>query len=200
MSALTCDAVVIGVGHNGLVAANLLADAGWDVIVVEAAEHPGGAVRSSCGLAPGFTVDLFSSFYPMTVGSPVMRALQLEDHGLSWSHAPSVLADLRPDAPAAVISRDRARTAAGIDAEHPGDGAAWLELADEWDRYGQHLLDGAPVTVPSGTTRHAARTGGQARPVGSGPTTSSRYAPSARSCSPVTLGRCCLPATRSMPM
>jgi len=25
------DAVVIGAGHNGLVAANILADAGWDV-------------------------------------------------------------------------------------------------------------------------------------------------------------------------
>ena len=26
------DAVVVGAGHNGLVAANLLADAGWDVV------------------------------------------------------------------------------------------------------------------------------------------------------------------------
>jgi choline dehydrogenase-like flavoprotein len=30
------DGVVIGVGHNGLVAANLLADAGWQVQVLEA--------------------------------------------------------------------------------------------------------------------------------------------------------------------
>ncbi|HEY0359423.1 MAG TPA: NAD(P)-binding protein, partial [Mycobacteriales bacterium] len=29
------DAVVVGAGHNGLVAANLLADAGWSVLVVE---------------------------------------------------------------------------------------------------------------------------------------------------------------------
>ena len=40
------DAVVIGAGHNGLVAANVLADAGWSVLVVEAEEEPGGAVRS----------------------------------------------------------------------------------------------------------------------------------------------------------
>jgi len=41
------DAVVIGAGHNGLVAAALLADAGWDVLVLEAQAEPGGAVKSA---------------------------------------------------------------------------------------------------------------------------------------------------------
>ena len=41
------DAVVIGAGPNGLVAANLLADAGWSVVVLEAQHVPGGAVRSA---------------------------------------------------------------------------------------------------------------------------------------------------------
>jgi len=30
------DAVGVGAGHNGLVAANLLVDAGWEVVVLEA--------------------------------------------------------------------------------------------------------------------------------------------------------------------
>ena len=38
------DAVVIGAGHNGLVAAALLADVGWDVLVLEGQAEPGGAV------------------------------------------------------------------------------------------------------------------------------------------------------------
>ncbi|WSY16843.1 NAD(P)-binding protein (plasmid) [Embleya sp. NBC_00896] len=52
------DAVVVGAGPNGLVAANVLADQGWRVEVLEAREVPGGAVHSGhrprvpAGVAP----------------------------------------------------------------------------------------------------------------------------------------------------
>jgi hypothetical protein len=48
------DAVVVGAGHNGLVAANLLSDAGWEVLVLEATGQPGGSVRTAELTAPGF--------------------------------------------------------------------------------------------------------------------------------------------------
>ena len=79
------DAVVIGSGPNGLVAANLLVDAGWDVVVLEAQPEPGGAVRSGEVTAPGFVSDLFSAFYPLGAASPVIAALGLEEH-LSLIH------------------------------------------------------------------------------------------------------------------
>jgi phytoene dehydrogenase-like protein len=43
------DAVGIGAGPNGLVAANVLADAGWQVTVCEEQPEPGGRVRSGAG-------------------------------------------------------------------------------------------------------------------------------------------------------
>lgn len=134
----TVDAVVVGAGHHGLVAAAELADAGWDVLVLEAEQDVGGAVRSA-ELFPGFTADRFSAFYPLAAASPVLRALELHEHGLRWAHAPAVLAHPLGDT-AAVLHRDPARTAAGLAAGHPRDGDAWLDLVRRWERIEEPLL------------------------------------------------------------
>ena len=83
MAGQTADAVVIGAGPNGLVAANALVDAGWDVVVLEANDEVGGAVRSAEVTAPGFVNDMFSAFYPLAAASPVIRGLDLGAHGLA---------------------------------------------------------------------------------------------------------------------
>ncbi|MCW2667928.1 MAG: FAD-dependent oxidoreductase [Frankiales bacterium] len=142
------DAVVIGAGPNGLVAANLLVDAGWDVIVLEAQSEPGGAVRSGELTAPGFQSDRFSAFYPLGLASPVLRDLRLEEHGLRWTHAPDVLGHPLLDGRAAVLSRSLEVTAASVEAFAPGDGAAWRGLAAEWDRLSPALLDALFTPFP----------------------------------------------------
>ncbi|QKW36533.1 NAD(P)/FAD-dependent oxidoreductase [Actinomadura sp. NAK00032] len=134
------DAVVIGAGHNGLVAANVLADAGWDVEVLEAQPEPGGAVRSDRGVHPDYVSDLCSAFYPLGAASPVMRALDLQRHGLRWRHAPAVLAHPLPDGRSAVLERDRDATAASLEALGAGDGEAWLRLCAMWDETGDGVL------------------------------------------------------------
>ncbi|MFF6992615.1 FAD-dependent oxidoreductase [Streptomyces sp. NPDC010273] len=135
------DAVVIGAGPNGLVAANLLADAGWSVAVLEAQDEPGGAVRHDHGVDPDFASDLFSAFYPLAAASPVLAGLELEREGLSWSHAPKVLAHPLLDGRCAVLSRDLEETAANLEAFAPGDGAAWKELRNVWERLRPGILD-----------------------------------------------------------
>ncbi|MHB1536395.1 MAG: phytoene desaturase family protein [Acidimicrobiales bacterium] len=135
------DAVVIGAGPNGLTAANRLTDAGWDVVVLEAEQQPGGAVRSGpLTAAPGFVHDWFSAFYPLAVASPALRRLNLEDHGLRWLRAPIVLAHPTPDGNCACIHPDQERTAASLDAYAPGDGAGWAELLRRWDRVQEPFL------------------------------------------------------------
>jgi phytoene dehydrogenase-like protein len=149
------DAVVIGAGPNGLVAANLMADAGWDVLVVEANDEPGGAVRTAEVTAPGFRNDLFSAFYPLGAASPVIDGLGLAAHGLRWVQAPLVLAHPLPDGGAAVLSRDLDVTAAGLDGLAPGDGDAWRDLYRSWERTGPALL--GALTSPMPPVRSGAR-------------------------------------------
>lgn len=134
------DAVVIGSGPNGLVAASMLADAGWDVVLLEATGRLGGAVASGEITAPGFTSDLFSAFYPLGAASPAITALGLADHGLEWVHAPLVLAHPLPDGRSVVLSRDLEETLASVGSFAPADARRWRELVQEWERIGPDVV------------------------------------------------------------
>ncbi|HEY8762747.1 MAG TPA: NAD(P)/FAD-dependent oxidoreductase [Solirubrobacteraceae bacterium] len=126
------DAVVIGAGPNGLVAANLLADQGWEVTVLEEASEPGGAVRSGELVEPGFTHDMFSAFYPFTLASPHIQKLELERWGLNWAWSRIAVAHPTRDGTCPAISSDIEETVASLDECAAGDGDAWRELYRLW--------------------------------------------------------------------
>ncbi len=161
------DAVVIGAGPNGLVAANVLADAGWSVEVLEAEAEPGGAVKSASYLGEGCVADVCSAFYPLAAASPAIRALGLEEHGLRWVHPPEVLAHPLPDGRCAVLSRDLDTTAACLDEMGAGDGDAWRRLVDLWDAVGDDLLAALftpfPPLLPGARLAARLRAGGSVR-------------------------------------
>lgn len=142
------DAVVIGAGPNGLVAANLLADAGWSVEVLEEQPQPGGAVRHDHGVDPDYVSDVFSAFYPLAAASPVLAGLRLDRYGLRWSHAPSVLAHPLTDGSCALLDRDIDTTAASLDAFAPGDGDAWRRLHDVWESLRPDIVDALFTPFP----------------------------------------------------
>ena len=81
------DAVVIGAGPNGLVAASCLAKAGMEVAVVEARTEPGG-IASSVEFAPGFHGSVGPDL--CLLQPAVIEELSLADHGLAL-HAPDPL-------------------------------------------------------------------------------------------------------------
>lgn len=144
----TADAVVVGAGPNGLVAANLLADAGWDVLVLEATGTPGGAVRSAELAAPGYLSDLCSAFYPFATASQPLRDLRLDEYGVRWRHAPDVLAHVLPDDRVAVLNRDPELTAASVEQFAPGDGQRWLDAYADWLRLSRPLLEAVFTPFP----------------------------------------------------
>ena len=115
----------------------------------------GGAVRSARDVHPDFVHDTFSSFHPLALVSPPMRAMRLEEHGLTWSHAPAVVGTPFLGGGWALMHRDRDRTAGGLDARTPGDGEAWLRMCRTWDRVGDDIVDA--LLTPFPPVRHGAR-------------------------------------------
>lgn len=156
------DVVVIGSGPNGLVAANLLADRGWSVVVCEEQPRPGGAVKSSELIEPGYVNDEFSAFYPLAAASPIIRGLALEDHGLRWRRAPIVLAHPNVDGTCPVVSTNLDVTVESLNAITPGDGDSWRTLYELWERVGPSIL-GALFT-PFPPVRSGLRLVGKLRP------------------------------------
>src|ERR1039458_2855779 len=123
---LARDAIVIGSGHNGLVAAAYLARAGLSVDVLERNAVAGGAVASEELTQPGFLHDTFSAWHPLFKLSAAHAELgpALAERGLAYAETPEeTTANVLPDGRAVIAYRDPARTAEGLD---PRDRATYM--------------------------------------------------------------------------
>jgi phytoene dehydrogenase-like protein len=120
--------LVIGAGHNGLMAAIHLAAAGLDVTVLEQASHPGGASSSAELTLPGFVHDPHAAFGPMAAASPAMQELELERDGVEWIDPPAIVAHPFEDGTSIALYRDVERTAASLGPS----GAAWAAAMRQW--------------------------------------------------------------------
>jgi phytoene dehydrogenase-like protein len=118
--------VVIGSGHHGLVAAARLGARGHEVLVVDAAHAPGGAVRSAELTLPGFTHDTCAGFFPLTAASPAFADLELE---LDWVNPPVAMVHvLDAQGEEIALHRDLAATVDSLEACAPRAGAGWGRL------------------------------------------------------------------------
>lgn len=130
---------MIGSGPNGLVAACVLAENGYRVLLLEAnPRRPGGALGSEAGTLPGFVHDVGAAFFPFGKTSPAFNHFNLERHGLKWCHAELESCHPAPDGSVAAISRDSALTAQHFGS--PRDGEAWRKLASWHQGVEQNIL------------------------------------------------------------
>src|SRR3954470_17576444 len=108
--------LVIGAGHNGLVAGVHRAAPGLDVPVLEHPPQPGGASRSAESTLPGFVHDHCAGFVPMTAASPAMRELELD---IDWVNPSTVVAHPFDDGTAIALHRDVGETVDSLGSAGP---------------------------------------------------------------------------------
>jgi phytoene dehydrogenase-like protein len=99
----------------------MLARAGLDVVVHEAADELGGGTRTAELTLPGFRHDICSGIHPLAIASPVFRELELD---VDWVEPPLPLAHPFDDGTAVAAERSVEATAARLG----GDGSAYRDL------------------------------------------------------------------------
>lgn len=138
------DAVVIGSGPNGLAAAITVARAGGSVLVIEGADRIGGGLRSEELTGPGLIHDVCSTIHSLGVGSPFMRDLPLEAHGLEWVQPDVLLAHPVSPESAGLLMRGLDATADALGED--GDSYRTLvgPVVKRWDRLEASVLGPIP--------------------------------------------------------
>lgn len=147
------DCIVVGAGHNGLVAAAYLAEAGLRVCVLESRRIIGGAAVTE-EIVPGFRFSRCS--YVLSLLRPkVVADLQLERHGLKvYDHHPtSYVPLLEPTATGArslLLGKDEAKSRQAIAAFSQSDAEQYFRFSDYISGLAgslQPLLDNPPFNL-----------------------------------------------------
>jgi phytoene dehydrogenase-like protein len=151
----TADVLIIGAGHNGLVAGCYLARAGVDVLVLERSPRVGGmmATNATIPAAPEHRINEGAMDVSMFRAASIASDLELARFGFQQRVVDPAYAFLEADGASLCIWQDAQRTADEIRHFSRKDAAAYLELAEQLDV----VMDLAIPYMTTHPTRPAAR-------------------------------------------
>jgi phytoene dehydrogenase-like protein len=141
------DVVIIGGGHNALVAAAFLAKAGLKPLVLERRDRAGGCAVTS-ELAPGFRCPTLA--HAAAIDPAIVRALGLERHGLEIVRSPVAACAPGREAAPLVLWADTARAAQSIAPFSQNDAERYPRFLDSFARISavlRALTHAAPPSI-----------------------------------------------------
>lgn len=134
-----CDVLFVGAGHNALVAAGYLAQAGYKVILLERRHTVGGAVVTE-EIIPGFKFDLGGSAHILIHHTPIVQELKLAAYGLDYIDLDPLFFAPFPDGSQITIWRDIDRTCQSIAAISPVDAENYRRFIETWEPLAEGMV------------------------------------------------------------
>ena len=143
----TRDVIIIGGGHNGLVTAFYLAQAGHKPLVLERRSQIGGAAVTE-EFSPGFRCSTLAH-----VAGPlrpdIVRDMQLERHGLRFITPEIGVVALSPDHRALILHNDAQKSSREIANFSQKDAARYPEFQDSLGKLGKVIGDALLLPPPN---------------------------------------------------
>jgi phytoene dehydrogenase-like protein len=146
-SAAARDVVIVGGGHNGLVAAFYLAKAGFRPLVLERRAQVGGSAITE-ELHPGFRCSTLAHL-PGPLRTDIVRDMQLEEHGLRFATPEVSTVSLLPDGRALVLYSDAKKAALEIAQWSEKDAAAYADFGAALSKIGKVIGEALALTPPN---------------------------------------------------
>jgi phytoene dehydrogenase-like protein len=133
---VTADIIVAGAGHNSLITAAYLAKAGYEVVVLEARDIPGGGAVTEELLGAGTQVDTCSTGHTLILVNPLIKDDELglvSDFGLRYVQPDPVAHVVLPDGEPFTMWLDIDKTHAEFARFSRRDADAYLRMIAEYD-------------------------------------------------------------------